>query len=63
MSTCDVYDKRRYDELYRIDLSNSESLIKYDRVAGKQGESNVKGVRFTIPSEYSEGRYIVQVGY
>lgn len=42
-----------------IDLTNPESISNYDRVAGKQGESNTKGVKFVIPSEYSDwGTYV-----
>jgi len=35
-----------------IDLSNPESLTNYDRVAGRCGESFVKGIKFTLPSQY-----------
>lgn len=37
-----------------IDLSKPGTLVNYDRVAGKQGESYVRGVKFTIPPEYLE---------
>lgn len=37
-----------------IDLSNPQSLVRYDKVAGKQGESCVRGVKLTLPEEYTD---------
>lgn len=37
-----------------IDLSNPQSLARYDKVAGKQGESCVRGVKLTLPEEYMD---------
>lgn len=43
-----------------IDLSNQESMLNYDHIAGKQGESNIRGVQFVIPSEYHEWSIYVE---
>ena len=43
-----------------IDLSNPLSMINYDRLAGKQGESKSKGVKFTIPPEYRDWSVCVE---
>lgn len=43
-----------------IDLSNPDSLTNYDRVAGRCGESFVKGIKFTLPPQYSNWAVFVE---
>lgn len=43
-----------------IDLSANNSVTNYDKVAGRQGESYIKGIRFTLPPEYSNWAIFVE---